>query len=104
MTLVALCFTQIGQIPTGDCRDCGWLRREFSQCHHNSFFPSKIQDKMLQNLSPVPPRKCQYFMDILYFPFQLQSLSSMVAMAYCFESWDDVALLLVFHIQVVIDI
>jgi len=37
--LLALCFTQIGQIPTGNGGNCGWLRRKLSECHHNSFFP-----------------------------------------------------------------
>jgi hypothetical protein len=78
--LIALRFTQIGNIPTGDCEDCGWLRRKLSQCHHNSFFPfilyssirnyldfvkslqqTKIPDKMLYNPRPVQPQNISIF-------------------------------------------
>lgn len=37
--LLALRFTQIGNIPIDDGGYCGWFRRKLSQCHHNSFFP-----------------------------------------------------------------
>jgi hypothetical protein len=48
--LLALGFTQIGHIPTGNSGNCGRLCRKLSQCHHNGFFQSKIQDEMLQNI------------------------------------------------------
>ncbi|MBU4068920.1 MAG: hypothetical protein KKH17_11610 [Proteobacteria bacterium] len=54
--LLALCFTQIGQIPTGNGGDCRWLLRKFLQCHHNSFFPFILSIQNSYFPTPHPKR------------------------------------------------
>ena len=54
--LLALRFTQISYIPTGNGGDCRWLRRKFLQRHHNSIFPFILSIQNSYFPTPHPKR------------------------------------------------
>ena len=58
--LLALGFTQIDQIPTGDGGDCGWLRRKLSQCHHKVFCLAAKRRKIHKRVRILTPIHDQF--------------------------------------------